>query len=217
MSQQQQSSHHEPRANLYSTAVDVPERERIVQTLNQALADTTDLRAQAKFAHWNVKGYDFYQLHLLFDEIAETLDEHVDMLAERTTALGGQAMGTTRLAARASQLPEPPHNVVSESAYLQWLTDHVGRHANFLRGAIDRTAGLGDEDTADLFTELSREVDEQLYVLESHLQSTVQRQIPATTAGQEDSQQERQTGGQNAVGGQSTDAAGNSQQFVQRP
>lgn len=179
-----------PRSNLYPTAVDLPEESRVqvVQILNQTLADTTDLHSQAKFAHWNVKGYDFYQLHLLFDEIADVLDEQVDMLAERATALGGQAMGTTRLAAGASQIPEPPHNAVNETEYLQWLTDHVGRHANRLRANIDYAAELGDEDTADLFTELSREVDKQLYFLESHLQSTVTRQIPATasqTSGQE--------------------------------
>jgi len=201
---QQRSAGQQPQANLYPTAVDLPEEARIqvVQTLNQALADTTDLQSQAKFAHWNVKGYDFYQLHLLFDEIAETLSEHVDIIAERVTALGGQAMGTTRIAATASQIPEPPRNAVGEADYLQWLTDHVGRHANALRAAIDRAAALGDEDTADLFTELSREVDKQLYFLESHLQSTVQRQVPAT---------QRVAGGQPVQGGDGQTAGGHQQ------
>lgn len=186
MSQQQQprSSSQQPRANLYPTAVDLPDETRIqvIQVLNQALADTADLQSQAKFAHWNTKGYDFYQLHLLFDEIAEVLSEHTDMLAERITALGSQAMGTNRISADTSQIPEPPHNVVDETEYLQWLTDHVARHANNLRADIERAAELGDEDTADLFTELSREVDKQVYFLESHMQSTVERQIPATAS-----------------------------------
>jgi len=187
MSQQQphQSSGQRPHANRYPTAVNLSEETRIqvIQTLNQALADTTDLQSQAKFAHWNVKGYDFYQLHLLFDEVAEVLSEHVDLLAERVTAIGGQAMGTTRIAATTSRVPEPPRNAVGEAEYLQWLTDHVGRHANNLRAAIDHAAALGDEDSADLLTELSRDVDKQLYFLESHLQSTVQQRIPATADG----------------------------------
>jgi len=187
MSQQQQprANSQQPRANLYPTGNGLPEQTRIevIQTLNQALADTADLQSQAKFAHWNVKGYDFYQLHLLFDEVAEVLSEHVDIIAERVTALGSQAMGTTRIAANTSQIPEPPHNVVNEAQYLQWLTDHVSQHANNLRADIEYVAELGDEDTADLFTELSREIDKQVYFLESHMQSTVTRQIPAT-AGQ---------------------------------
>ncbi|MFC7139965.1 DNA starvation/stationary phase protection protein Dps [Halosimplex aquaticum] len=185
MSQQQlRSSSQQPRANLYPTAVDLPDETRIqvIQVLNQALADTADLQSQAKFAHWNTKGYDFYQLHLLFDEIAEVLSGHTDMLAERITALGSQAMGTNRISANTSQIPEPPHNAVDETEYLQWLTDHVARHANYLRADIERAAELGDEDTADLFTELSREVDKQVYFIESHMQSTVTQQIPATAS-----------------------------------
>jgi starvation-inducible DNA-binding protein len=180
--QRRQQTGRGPQTNVYPTAVDIPEGNRVqaIQLLNQALADTTDLQSQAKFAHWNVKGYDFYQLHLLFDELAETLSEHVDVLAERATVLGGQAMGTTRIAAETSRIPEPPVNAVGEAEYLGWLTDHVGYHANGLRRAIDHAAQLGDEDTADLFTELSREVDEQLYFLESHLQSEVRMQVPAT-------------------------------------
>jgi starvation-inducible DNA-binding protein len=181
---QHQSGGGEPQSNLYATAVNIPEenRVRVIQALNQALADTTDLQSQAKFAHWNVKGYDFYQLHLLFDEVAETLSEHVDLFAERITALGGQAMGTTRIAAGTSRIPEPPRNAVSETDYVEWLTNHVGQHANSLRVDIERAAELGDEDTADLFTELSREVDTHLYFLESHLQSEAQTRVPATAS-----------------------------------
>jgi|AntDeeMinimDraft_4_1070355.scaffolds.fasta_scaffold00338_22 starvation-inducible DNA-binding protein len=184
MSQQPRQPSQQPRANLYQTAVGLPDETRIqvIQILNQALADTTDLQSQAKFAHWNTKGYDFYELHLLFDEIAEVLSGQADMLAERITALGSQAMGTNRISANTSQIPEPPHNVVSETDYLQWLTAHVGQHANELRVDIERAAELGDEDTADLFTELSREVDKQVYFLESHMQSTVLQQIPATAS-----------------------------------
>ena len=56
--------------------------------MNQHLADTFDLMSQTKFAHWNVKGPNFIALHKLFDELAETLEGHVDEIAERATALG---------------------------------------------------------------------------------------------------------------------------------
>jgi starvation-inducible DNA-binding protein len=60
-----------------------------------------DLYSQTKQAHWNVKGEEFYQLHELFDEIAEELVKFMDMVAERATALGGEALGTVRMAAAA--------------------------------------------------------------------------------------------------------------------
>ena len=90
----------------FSTRIDIPasSREELVQLLNARLADTFDLYSQLKQAHWNVKGSDFIQLHLLYDEIAESVIEFVDAIAERATALGGLALGTARMAAAASTL-----------------------------------------------------------------------------------------------------------------
>jgi starvation-inducible DNA-binding protein len=57
--------------HLYPTRIDmsVATRTQIVGLLNATLATTLDLKTQVKQAHWNVKGMDFYQLHLLFDEM----------------------------------------------------------------------------------------------------------------------------------------------------
>src|SRR6476469_4944989 len=94
----------------FATRIDIPEasRDELVQLLNARLADTFDLYSQVKQAHWNVKGSDFIQLHLLYDEIAASVIEYVDTVAERATALGGLALGTARLAAASSSLDEYP-------------------------------------------------------------------------------------------------------------
>jgi len=60
------------------------------------LSDTIDLQTQAKHAHWNLKGLQFFELHQLFDQIAAHLEEHTDPIAERIVALGGFAAGTAR-------------------------------------------------------------------------------------------------------------------------
>lgn len=45
-------------------------------------------RGAAQLAHWNVVGRDFYQLHLLFEKVYETLDAQVDTFAEQGRSLG---------------------------------------------------------------------------------------------------------------------------------
>lgn len=57
--------------------------------LNETLATNLDLKTQVKQAHWNVKGMQFYQLHQRVDAIATQLDEYINALAQRVTALGG--------------------------------------------------------------------------------------------------------------------------------
>ena len=157
---------------MFTTAVDLPEETRrtVVGMLNQSLADTTDLTTQFKYAHWNVKGINFYQLHLLFDEIAEVLEEHADTIAERATAIGGEATGTARMAAANTRIPEIPTDATTGPEYLEALVERLGIHASNLRRDIELAVQYDDEDTADMYTELSREVDKQLYFLQAHLQ-----------------------------------------------
>jgi starvation-inducible DNA-binding protein len=155
----------------YKTGIDLSEdvREKLIELLNARLADSLDLSTQAKQAHWNVKGIHFYQLHLLFDKVAEHVEEYVDLVAERTTALGGVALGTARVAAKNSSLPEYDLHAVSGEDHLKALSQNLAKYGNLVRKAIDESENLGDKGTADLFTEIIRQADEDLYFLESHL------------------------------------------------
>jgi starvation-inducible DNA-binding protein len=160
------------RVRSFTTSVDVPaeRRAKVVRVLNQHLADSFDLQSQVKQAHWNVKGSDFWQLHKLFDELAERAAEWVDEFAERVTALGGYATGTVRMAAGASTLPEFPTNITDGMEYVRAVATRLSAFTNSAREAIDETDKLGDANTADLFTEISRCADKYLYFLEAHLQ-----------------------------------------------
>jgi starvation-inducible DNA-binding protein len=157
----------------FETAVDLPDATRVamIGLLNQELADTTDLYSQTKQAHWNVKGIHFYQLHLLFDQLAEKRQGEADELAERATELGGYALGTVRMAAASSRLPEIPTGINAGVDYVRTLVERYGIHANNMRAAIDEADEAGDKDTADLFTEISRELDKDLWFLQAHLQA----------------------------------------------
>ena len=156
----------------FRTSVDIRpgSREKINKVLNQHLADSFDLMSQVKQAHWNVKGSDFWQLHKLFDEVAARAAEWVDEIAERITALGGFATGTVRMAAASSTLPEFPTEITDSMDYVRAVAERLAAFTNSARAAIDQTDKLGDADTADLFTEVSRCADKYLYFLEAHLQ-----------------------------------------------
>jgi starvation-inducible DNA-binding protein len=155
----------------FPTSVGVPEtnRQAIVALLNARLADSTDLRTQVKWAHWNVKGLHFIQLHELFDSVAAHLEEQTDTIAERITTLGGVANGTVREAAAKSGLKEAELTASDGPSMLKFLVHNVAHHANALRGAVQESGDLGDPITADLFTQLTRELDKDLWFLEAHL------------------------------------------------
>lgn len=160
---------------LHKTKNDLPQdiREKVIQILNQRLADALDLTSQAKQAHWNVKGPNFISLHELFDSVFAGMVEHVDTIAERITALGGVALGTIRVAAEKSSLPKYPLDIFNGRAHVDALSTSMAAFGKVVREDIDKTDKLGDADTADLFTAMSRELDKQLWFVEAHAQGDV--------------------------------------------
>ncbi len=163
----------EATTHLYTTRTDIPETTRVktIQLLNGTLAAALDIWSQSKQAHWNVKGKDFYQLHLLFDDVASALYEHIDTIAERITSLGGVANGTARQSAKNSVLTEyPDTEKMTEEDHLNALADRLAMYAKHLREAMNKTSEWNEQDTNDLYVEVSREVDKKLWFLEAHLQ-----------------------------------------------
>lgn len=158
---------------LHNTKIDLSKdtREKLIALLNSRLADASDLKSQAKQAHWNVKGMSFIALHELFDAVATAVEGHTDLIAERITTLGGTAMGTVRLAAKNSGLSEYPHEITDGAAHVDALSTALADFGKVVRKGIDEATDLGDQDTADIFTEISREIDKQLWFVEAHIQA----------------------------------------------
>jgi starvation-inducible DNA-binding protein len=158
---------------MFDTRNDLPAgtRTRSIELLNARLADAIDLGTQTKHAHWNVKGPNFIALHELFDKIAENVEDHVDTIAERVTALGGTARGTLTAVSRGTSLKPYPEDIVDGATHVDALSAVVADFGKKVRAAIEESARFGDADTSDLFTGISRETDKNLWFLEAHLYS----------------------------------------------
>ena len=158
---------------MYQTSNDLPlqTRDAMIRLLNARLADAIDLALQIKQAHWNVKGPNFIALHELFDKFHNEVEDHYDTIAERVTALGGIAYGTAQTVAEKSTLPGYPTDIADGMAHVKALAASFSTFGTSLRAAIDTADGVGDADTTDLFTSMSRAIDKSLWFLEAHLQA----------------------------------------------
>ena len=146
-------------------------RTQVAGLLQERLADAVDLVTHAKQAHWNVKGPDFIALHELFDKVYEHAGEYTDLLAERIVQLGGIAEGTVRVVGKRSQLPEYPLTIAAGKEHVESLSRSLAYFGSVVRQAIDRADEMGDKDSADIFTEISRAVDKDLWFVEAQAQS----------------------------------------------
>lgn len=143
----------------------------LVALLNQSLADTLDLAYQTKQAHWNVKGTNFYSLHLLFAQLFDQLTTYVDDFAERVVIIGGQALGTIRVAGSSSSLDEYPLDALDSKIHVDSLVERYGDFTGRMHKFIRKADQLGDPDTADLYRAISRAMDKALWMLKAHQES----------------------------------------------
>jgi starvation-inducible DNA-binding protein len=151
--------------------IDIAEdvRRASVTLLQARLAMAIDLEARLKHAHWNVKGRNFFQLHQLFDQIHANIEGFVDTIAERITALQGFADGRLQTVTRMTTLDEYPTDATTGDDHLRAVGQALAHFAKAIRADIDASVSKGDADTTDLFTEISRATDKQLWFVEAHL------------------------------------------------
>ncbi len=159
--------------HMFRTKNTIPEKIRIQMSaiLQDRLADSIDLVIQAKQAHWNVKGPDFIALHELFDKIAEEAEEYPDLIAERIAQFGGVAEGTIRVASSRTSLPEYPLTITTGKQHIESLSYALATYGELVRTAINQASELNDPATADIFTQVSRSVDKNLWFIEAHNQT----------------------------------------------
>jgi starvation-inducible DNA-binding protein len=158
---------------MYKTKNDLPEKVRtqVTTLLQERLADCIDLVTQAKQAHWNVKGPSFIALHELFDKVYEHVQEYADLIAERIIQFGGIAEGTVRVVAKRSRLQEYPLTIASGKQHVEALSHALAYFGESARKSIEQAEEVGDKGTADIFTEISRGIDKDLWFVEAHAQA----------------------------------------------
>lgn len=157
---------------MHTTRMSLPEKVRMesIALLNKSLATGSDMQAQLKQAHWNIKGMNFIALHKLLDEIAEDVEGHVDTIAERITAMGGTALGTLQEATKNTALRVYPIDIFEAKDHLEHLCHNMAIFGELSRKNIDAAEELGDMCTNDLYIDLTRMLDKNLWFLEAHLQ-----------------------------------------------
>lgn len=121
----------------------------VVARLNQLLASSYALMSNTQYAHWNVEGPGFFELHAAFQQQYENLFTAVDELAERVRALDAYTIGGLQRFSELAGFDELVHPAAARPLVAGLVAGHqkVAADAAALR---DAAGAANDQETQDL-------------------------------------------------------------------
>lgn len=132
----------------------------LVDSLNGLLADLFTLYVKTKNFHWHVRGPNFRDLHLMFDEQAAEIFALTDIVGERVRKNGASTLtGIGAIADKASLKDEPRADLTAE-AMIEQLRDDNAALVEVIRAVKAAATAAGDnatEGAADDWTDQAQQ------------------------------------------------------------
>ncbi|WP_308637765.1 Dps family protein [Paenibacillus silvisoli] len=134
--------------------------------LNKQIATWSVLYVKLHNYHWYVKGNQFFTLHTKFQELYEEATLHVDEIAERLLAIGGQPVATMSEYIELSSVKEATGR---ESAVemVDALVADFTVVAGELKQGMEEAQAAGDETSGDMLLAIHSTLEKHIWMLKA--------------------------------------------------
>ena len=140
----------------------------IVKSLNTLLSSYQIQYMNARGFHWNIKGRNFFELHVKFEEIYNLLLEKVDEIAERILTLGGTPVHAFSEYIEDSKISEAK-NITEGTAAVENLLAGYSTLIQMQREILAQAGDADDEGTASLMGDYIKEQEKLVWMLKAYL------------------------------------------------
>ncbi|MBL0567162.1 Dps family protein [Aeromonas veronii] len=148
--------------------LDTAQSQALAAELNKLLASYQILYMNVRGFHWNIRGNQFFELHLKFEEIYNDLLLKVDALAERILTLDGVPMHSFSDYLKVSAIPEQK-GLHDGRACVESLLDSFRELLVAQRRILGQAAEAGDEGTAAILSDYVQQQEKLVWMLRAYL------------------------------------------------
>lgn len=140
----------------------------LTDVLNRQIANWSVLYIKLHNYHWYVKGPQFFTLHTKFEEFYTEAALHIDELAERLLALGGQPVATMTGCLELASVQEAQGQETAEQM-VQSTVDDFSQIVKELKEGMELAEAANDEITGDMFLAIHSSLEKHVWMLNSFL------------------------------------------------
>lgn len=148
--------------------LDTVQSQALAAELNKLLASYQILYMNVRGFHWNIRGNQFFELHLKFEEIYNDLLLKVDALAERILTLDGVPLHSFSDYIKISAIPEQK-GLHDGRACVESLLESFRELLVAQRRILGQAADAGDEGTASILSDYVQQQEKLVWMLRAYL------------------------------------------------
>lgn len=139
----------------------------VVDLLNDLLANYHIHYQKLRGCHWNIKGQNFFTLHVKFEELYTEALTTIDELAERILTLGKPPYSTFADYIEKSTLKEVNTIGMKDTDMVRAIIQDMAALIELEREILDVTADAGDDGTNDMVNRFMQFKEKNTWMLRS--------------------------------------------------
>lgn len=148
--------------------IDQEKAEKLSVKLNDLLANYQMFYQNLRGLHWNIKGKEFFELHLKFEELYNDAVLKVDEIAERILTLEAEPLHTFSDYLETAEIKEEK-SVTAGKAGVEIVVKNFSTLIQKERVILSLAADAEDEGTVSLMSDYISQTEKTLWMLNSYL------------------------------------------------
>lgn len=153
-----------------SIGINQEQANELQKSLNALLANFQMYYQNLRGFHWNIKGKNFFELHLKFEELYNDSQEKIDMIAERILTLGYQPLHTFKDYSKAATI-KAAKNVSKDTDIMENIIESLGTLLTIERDILNLADEADDEGTNSMMSDFISEQEKTVWMVSSWLKA----------------------------------------------